>query len=191
MNLEEFLRVYGYWAIFIGTFFEGETVLIIGSLMAYQGYLFLPYVILAAFGGTFLGDQFYFYLGRSYGQRILDRRPSWQKQAGKVEHLLKRFQNYLIFFFRFLYGLRTITPFVIGLSRISHRKFLFLNTLGAGIWSLLIGGAGYLFGALLETILGDLKKFEGVIFILMGLAGALVWGIHIYYRKGRRNSPPR
>jgi len=188
MNMEEFLGVYGYWAIFFGTFIEGETVLIIGGLMAYQGYLSLPWVILAAFGGTLSGDQLYFYLGRIYGARILGRRPTWQKRADKVYHLLERSQNYLIFFFRFLYGLRTITPFVIGLSRISPRKFLFLNALGAVVWSLLIGSAGYLFGNLLEGLLGNLKEYEFMILGLIALTGILIWGSHIYWRKGPTKS---
>ena len=190
VNWQEFLSTYGYWAILVGTLIEGETILIIGGLMAYQGYLSLPWVMLSGFGGTLLGDQLYFYLGRIYGLRLLRRRPSWQKQIGKVERLLDRFQNYLILLFRFLYGLRTVTPFVIGLSRISPRKFLLLNALGAVVWSFLVGAAGYLFGTLLETILGDLKKFERIIFLLMALAGAIVWGIYLYFRKRRKNSLP-
>ncbi|HYB20914.1 MAG TPA: hypothetical protein VEH09_08285 [Thermodesulfobacteriota bacterium] len=39
---ERLFDTYGYWAILVGTFFEGETVLILGGFVASQGYLNLP-----------------------------------------------------------------------------------------------------------------------------------------------------
>ena len=185
MRLEELLNTYGYWAILAGCFFEGETILVIGAFAAYQGYLHLPWVILAAYGGTFLADQLYFYLGRLYGQKILKKRPYWQNQVGKVQRLLKQFQTALILLFRFLYGLRTVTPFVIGMSAISPRKFLLLNALGAMIWAVVIGSGGYAFGSVLEGLLGNVKKFERIILVLMAATGGLIWGAYIYFRRRR------
>jgi membrane protein DedA with SNARE-associated domain len=57
---ETILKTYGYWAIFIGTFAEGETILILGGIAAKLGYLALPWVILAAFVGGLCGDQLFF-----------------------------------------------------------------------------------------------------------------------------------
>ena len=141
MNLEEFLSVYGYWAIFIGTFFEGETILIIGSLMAYQGYLFWPYVILAAFGGTLWGPVLF-----------LSGMELWPEDSEQASILAEAGWK----------SRASTRP----ISELSHLLFRFfaepsLGTPGAIVWSLLIGAAGYLFGVFLETILGDLKKFEG------------------------------
>ena len=183
MTLEEFLSAYGYWAILAGCFLEGETVLVIGSFAAYQGYLHLPWVIAAAYGGALLGDQLYFFLGRVYGQRFLKSRPHWQGRVVKVQGLLKRFQIWLILLFRFLYGIRTITPFVIGMSGIPPRKFLFFNAIGAMIWAVLVGIGGYAFGTVLEGLLGDVKRYERLILALIALTGILVWGTFIYYRR--------
>ena len=66
--LESLIDTYGYIAIFIGTLLEGETVLVLGGFAAFRGYLSLPYVILTAFIGSMLGDQFFFYLGRTHAQ---------------------------------------------------------------------------------------------------------------------------
>jgi len=62
--LREYLELHGYWVLFIGTFLEGEAILIMAGFLAFQGYLNVGGVILTAFAGSFLGDQFYFYLGR-------------------------------------------------------------------------------------------------------------------------------
>ncbi|OGW54076.1 MAG: hypothetical protein A2Y81_02175 [Nitrospirae bacterium RBG_13_43_8] len=51
--LENLIKTYGYWAMLIGTFLEGETILIIGGFVAYLGYLKLSLVMLIAFIGSF------------------------------------------------------------------------------------------------------------------------------------------
>lgn len=49
MNLEEVVTHYGYIGILIGTFLEGETILIIAGFLAHRGYLELPFVIVRIF----------------------------------------------------------------------------------------------------------------------------------------------
>lgn len=182
MELENLISTYGYWAILVGTFLEGETILILGGFAASRGYLALPFVLLSGFFGTFCGDQLYFYLGRRYGQKMV-RRSYWEGRLEKVQGLMARFQTSLILLFRFLYGLRTIIPFAIGMGAISARKFFLLNALSASIWALVVGIGGYLFGQFLELLLGDLKKYEEAILGGIALAGVLIWSIYFSCRK--------
>jgi membrane protein DedA with SNARE-associated domain len=183
MSLEELISTYGYAAIAIGTFVEGETVLVLGGFAAHRGYLELPWVLVSAFFGTLLGDQVYFYMGRARGESFLERRPNWKYKSEKVFALLNRHQTLLILGFRFLYGLRTVTPFLIGASRISPLRFLILNSLGASIWSIVIGVMGYMFGQALELIIGDIKRYEAWLFLGLAASGLIVWGIHFLSKK--------
>ena len=153
--METFLQSYGYLAIMLGTFLEGETILILGGLAAQRGYLDLTGVILAAFIGSLCGDQLFFYLGRRHSDFLM-RRPSWQANLARANRLIDRFQTPLILGFRFLYGLRTVTPFALGISRVPVWRFVLLNVLGAGIWAAAISTGGFLFGNVLEKILGNL-----------------------------------
>jgi membrane protein DedA with SNARE-associated domain len=187
LSLETFLQTYGYWALLVGTLFEGETILIMGGLAAHRGYLSLPLVILAAFAGTLAGDQFFFFLGRKKGKAFLDTRPSWKPNIEKVHVLLDRYQTLLILGFRFLYGLRTVTPFVIGMSRVKTGRFIILNVIGAFVWAVAFGTGGYLFGAALEVLLQEVKRYEFLAFLTIALAGIAVWTVH-FYRKSRRKS---
>lgn len=185
MSLEELISNYGYIAVGIGTFFEGETVLVIGGFAAHRGYLDLPWVIFSAFAGTLFGDQLFFYMGRFKGKDILSFRPYWKAKYDKVSLLLEKNQNWLIIGFRFLYGLRTITPFLIGGSRISPVRFLILNTVGALGWAIIIGTLGFLFGHAFETVLGDIKHYELWMFGSVLLAGIILWITH--FRKKKAN----
>ena len=81
MSLESFIQSYGYGALFLGTLLEGETALILAGLTAHMGLMKLPLVILVALLGSFLGDQFFFFLGRRKGAALLERHPVWRHRA--------------------------------------------------------------------------------------------------------------
>ena len=186
ITLEPLIETYGYLAILIGTFLEGETILVLGGFAAHRGYLSLPWVILVAFIGSLCGDQLFFYLGRKQSQVILAKRKSWKGRIDRAQRLLDRFRTPLILGFRFLYGLRTVAPFVIGMSSVATGRFVILNTVGALVWAVSVGGASYLFGHTVETILGDIKLYEIEVLGAIAITGALIWTVHFYRRrKGR------
>jgi len=174
---------YGYAAILIGTFLEGETILILAGLAAHQGYLTLPGVITAAFLGSLCGDQLFFYLGRKHSQSVMSKRPSWKAKAEKIDKLMNRYQTPMILAFRFLYGLRTVAPFVIGTSAVSFKKFAFLNAIGALVWAVAVGSGGYLFGNALEVFIGKVKHYEVQVFAIIALLGFLIWSVYFYCRR--------
>jgi len=187
MNLAQVLQDYGYPALLLGTFLEGETILVLGGLAAHLGYLSLEWVIACGFCGTLIGDQLFFFLGRRHGQSLLARFPSWKPRAARVSALLERHQNLLIAGFRFVYGLRTVTPFAIGISNVSYIRFAALNLIGAAIWSITVGLAGYFFGEAMETILGDLKRYELALMAGLVLIAGVVWLIRLYRQRRPRS----
>jgi membrane protein DedA with SNARE-associated domain len=175
VTLESLVEHYGYVAILVGCLVEGETVLLLGGFAAHRGYLRLAGVIAAAFFGTVLGDQFYFLLGRERGRAFLARRPTWRGPLARVEPLVRRHQNLLIFGFRFLYGIRTVTPFALGFARVSPLRFLALNLPSALAWSVAVTGLGYLTGDALQALLGNLRRYEALVFAAIAATGAFLF----------------
>ncbi len=183
MSLEELISTYGYAAIAIGAFFEGETILVLGGLAASRGYLDLPWVLVSAFLGTLFGDQLYFYIGRAKGHSIIEKRKKWKAKSEKVFSLLNKHQVLLILGFRFLYGLRTVTPILLGASRIAPFNFLIFNILGALAWTIVVGVLGYMFGHTLEVIIGDVKRYELWLFIGLAALGVIIRTIFHLFSK--------
>jgi membrane protein DedA with SNARE-associated domain len=183
MNLQYLVEHYGYLAVFVGTFLEGETVLVMAGFAAHRGYLELPWVMLIAFVGSFLGDQMYFFLGRRHGRAILARFPRMQPSAEKVHALLERYHAPLIVALRFLYGIRTVGPMAIGMSKVPAARFLFFNALGGLIWAPLIAGGGYLFGNALELVLEDARRYEEAALWGLLALGALLGLFHWLHGK--------
>jgi membrane protein DedA with SNARE-associated domain len=190
MDFPGLVDSYGYLAVFIGAFLEGETILALAGLAANRGYLdFFSVVMIAGFAG-FLGDQFYFFLGRLKGAKILRRFPHAQERAHKFDALLSRWHAPLIICIRFMYGLRILGPIMLGMGRVKAWKFVFYNFIGAAIWAPLIAGIGYLFGSILESVLGDLKRVELWAFVAMVVIGLMLFFLHwLRARDEDRHSP--
>ena len=185
-NLQQLIEHYGYLAVFIGAVVEGETILVMAGFLAHEGYLNVAGVMaIAAFGG-FLGDQFFFALGRYRGREVLARFPSLQARATRVGLLVLRYQNWLIVFIRFMYGLRVAGPILLGMTPVSHVRFAVVNLLGAIIWATLIGGAGYLFGQAVGLFLHDAQRYQAFALGTILLLGIGVW-IYRRYRPEARS----
>jgi membrane protein DedA with SNARE-associated domain len=185
MSFESLIMHYGYPLLFLGVILEGETFVIIAAFLAHRGYLSLPGVILVAFLGTFAVDQFFFLLGRTQGTVFLAKQPTWQPGVAKAQALLQRYNLLLIIGFRFLYGLRTVTPLMIGLSGFSARRFAMLNALGGLIWTVVMAALGYVFGQTLEVVFADVGRYEMWIVLTLVLVGSVV-GLYHLYRQRRR-----
>lgn len=187
MSLELFIITYGYPALLIGTFLEGETILVIAGFLAYRQYLSLHWVIIVAFLGSFAGDQLFFYLGRTRGNAFLKKRPHWETKVQKVRNLLHLHHTWIIIGFRFLYGFRNITPFGIGMSGFSDRRFFWLNALGGLVWSSLVASGGYFLGQIMESFLVRLKKYELRIIVAIAVIGSVIWTYLFIKRKVAQN----
>lgn len=177
MDLEHLIATYGYLALFVGSVFEGETVLVLGGFLAHRGYLKLPVVIAVSFCATFLVDQLFFLLGRTKGIEWLEKRPRWKARSSKVLSLLQKHQIGLMLGFRFLYGLRTLTPFLLGAGGVSPGRFLPLNGIGASIWACALGLLGYGLGQALELFLEEAKRYELLVMGIIVFAGVAFWAI--------------
>ena len=177
MDIPGLIETYGYWAVLVGAFLEGETVLALAGLAAYRGYLDFYTVVAIAMIAGFAGDQFYFFLGRHKGGRILARFPNAQERAHKFDALLARWHAPLIICIRFMYGFRILGPVMLGMGRVPAWKFMFYNLIGAAIWAPLVAGVGYFFGNVLEVALHDMKRFElwgFAIVLAIGIAGVII-----------------
>jgi membrane protein DedA with SNARE-associated domain len=176
--MEELVAQWGYLAVLIGTFFEGETVLVLGGFAAHQGYLRLDLVMACAFVGSLCGDQVWFWVGRRFGRRWLERHPGKAQAVERVTGMLDRWGAWFVLSFRFLYGLRSISPVAIGLTSISALRFTALNVVAASLWSVAVGFLGYVSGNAVEAVLGRLSVWEHRIMAAIGIALAL-YVIHL------------
>lgn len=184
MSVTELVSHYGYFAVAIGCLLEGETVLLTAGFAAHRGMLGLWPVLGIAFVASALGDQIFFQLGRHQGARLKARFPALARAAPRIDELLTRYHTPLILGIRFMVGLRVAGPILIGSAGIAPLRFTLLNLCGAAVWACVIGLAGYTFGAVIETFLGDLRHLEE--WILLALLVIVPLALHFVHGHRRR-----
>jgi membrane protein DedA with SNARE-associated domain len=155
----ELLSDIGYLALFIGTALEGEAVLLSAAIAAQMGYLSFPLVVLIAWIGGISGDHFFYILGRYKGDRIIGSKHFMTNRIKNLITVIEQRRVPFILGIRFMYGLRMVAPFAIGVAGIRVRSFTLLNACSGLIWSVTFAVAGYAFGVTIVSFFADpLKK---------------------------------
>jgi membrane protein DedA with SNARE-associated domain len=146
----------GWFYLFtvIWTFFEGETFVLLAAAVSANGSIDPVKLGACAWLGSYLGDQCWFFLGRTCGPLLLRRFPNWQHSIDMVHRWLERWGTVFILTFRFVYGIRNFSPVAIGLSDLGILRFMILNFIAAGLWSVTFVSVGYLFGHELGQVMG-------------------------------------
>ena len=171
MYLEEWLNAYGIWAVLVASCFEGEMVSVLAGIGSRTGHLPWPWVIFVTWLGTFSATQVWFFAGRYAGDKILRSRPHLIPKIERATQLIDRWGIGVFVFYRYLYGLRTVTPFAIGMTGISPIKFVLIDGLCWLVWLGGLASLGYAFGDIateyLEVIVMYQKWFLGALILLI------------------------
>ena len=176
--VDDYLAQYGYIAIIMGTFLEGETTVLLGGIFSKLNYMELHRVILWAFAGTLLGDCTFFFLGKSVGRNMINKFEFLHSKIPLANRIIKRYGNFILFLVRFFVGIRGIILILLGCTDISKRTFLLYSTLSALLWSVAISLIGFLFGEVVYIFAHDVKKYE--IYVIPAVLTGVVALILIY-----------
>jgi membrane protein DedA with SNARE-associated domain len=173
-----------YSIVFLWTFLEGETVVIFAGFAAAQGLVDPLGLLVAAWLGSFAGDQFYFWIARNFGVKLLDRFPRWRHGVDGALRWLERYDAGFILSFRFIYGVRNFSSFALGLSAVKWDRFLRLNFAAAGLWAASFIAIGYFLGHAFRAMLGDLARSFSLVMLGVFVAiGAGMWLLHRLQRR--------
>lgn len=182
--LIELIKEYGYIILFLWSILEGEMGLIMGGLLCHTGDMTLALAIIVAGFGGFVGDQIYFYIGR-YNKGYIQRKMVSQRRKFALAHLLlKKYGWPIIFVQRFLYGLRTIIPISIGLTRYSAKMYAFINFLSGFVWASITIVPVYIYGEEILSLFEWAKEhFYLAIPFALVMIGGLMYFFHVKTQK--------
>lgn len=151
----------GYGAVFTGTILEGEIALIIAGIAVRRGILDVLPTFIIAFLGAYAGDLIWFFMGRYRGHYLIKIWPWLRKMLdGKLGKLVHQHFNLISFGMRFMYGLRSAVPLLLGMSKIETKRFVLWNGLGVFVWTSVTFYLGYFFGGILSPYFKSLKRYE-------------------------------
>jgi membrane protein DedA with SNARE-associated domain len=189
-SFSEFVKDWGYWAVFLGAIVEGEVVILTASALAAYEYLSIYYVFLVSFLTTVIVDQVLFWLGHRMGTEwITTKFKRVAKVRDEVFNLLRKMDVLFIFSFRFIYGIRMASPLIIGSAHVNPYRFALFNTLSGLAWAFITCFIGYVVADMVMDGRLDSMPRSYLILILLIII-ALVVGIGLKFRRANRQSPP-
>lgn len=151
----------------------GETAVITGGVLAANGSMSIPLVLVTAIVGGIAGDNITYGIGRLVGaparQRLFRSEKAVQRLAW-AEVQLERRATFIIIAARFIPGGRTATMFAAGGLEMPWRRFVVADAIAAAAWVLYAFGLGFLGG---ETFRHSLWKPLGIAFIIAAIVTAL------------------
>lgn len=140
------LETSGYIILFLYSLGGGLVALIGAGVLSFMGKMDLTLSITIAFIANFIGDGLLFYMARYHKREMMEYLSKHKRKLAFSHLLLKRRGAWIIVIKKFIYGLKTLIPLAVGLTKYDFWKFSLYNAIGALIWAIIVGGGSYLFG---------------------------------------------
>jgi membrane-associated protein len=143
-----FLIVFFETGVVVTPFLPGDSLLFATGALAAAGVLDLGAVLVLLSAAAIIGDNMNYWIGRGVGPRVFTQDSRWLKR----EYLLQTKRYYerhggkTVVLARFMPIVRTFSPFVAGIGRMSYPRFLAFDIGGGIFWVCGFGLLGYFFG---------------------------------------------
>lgn len=185
-----FAIIFAESGLLFGFFLPGDSLLFTAGLLASQGKLNLPIILVGCFVAAVTGDQ----VGYAFGHRAgpaLFRRPNSrffkQEHIHRADEFFERHGSKTIVIARFVPIVRTFAPILAGVGRMDYRKFITFNVLGGLLWAVGVTLLGYILGEAIPNI----DKYLLPVIALIVVASVLPVAFEfLKARKRRRSAEP-
>lgn len=171
---------------FVGLLAPGETVVIIGGVVAGQGHIDVLILLAVTWACALAGDATSYMLGRRLGRRfLLEHGPRvgiTEERLRRVERFFGRYGLATILIGRFVGFVRPVAPFLAGSSGYPRGRFLAVAVAGTGLWSAAFVMLGYLFWQSFDEAVAIAKHGS----LAVGALAAVVIGVRLVQRRRSR-----
>jgi len=169
------LTTWGYLALAFFSFGGSLVVTAAAGVLSFMGEmnLFLSLAIGIIF--NYIGDMFLFYLGK-YQKK--DIKPYFEKHKRKLALstlILRKYGVWAIFIQKFLYGIKTLVPISMALSRYDFKKFGFYNIFASIFFVTVIMVSAYYAGGTIKALFNYFKEYPWVPFVLLASVLGIIW----------------
>ena len=175
--MEELIKEWGYIVLFLYSFGGGFLALAVAGVLSYTGDLNIVASIIVAGSANFVGDQFLFTLARnnkSYAKTMMGK---YGRKVALAHLLMRRYGSPVVFLQKYIYGIKTLIPLAMGLTKYSIKKFMVFNALATIVWAIVVGYSSYYMGEVILNMADEFKMY-GIALVI-----AIILTVTYYVRK--------
>jgi membrane protein DedA with SNARE-associated domain len=144
------LATYGYLILAFYSFGGGMGALIGASILSAMGKMDIAASVAVASVSNYIGSNFLFYMAQTNKHTV---KGYISKFKGRIHArsvlLMRRYGWMAVFVHKYIYGVKTLIPIILGISRYDLRKFLIINFFASLLWGVVVGLTGYFFSAVI------------------------------------------
>ena len=155
--MEQLIQDWGYVALFLYSFGGGFLGLVFAGVLSYAGDLNIYISILVAGVSNFLGDQFLFFIARKNKNYAKDMMKKYGRKIALAHLMMRRYGSFVLFIKKYIYGIKTLIPLAMGITKYSALKFTIFNAMAAILWACVIGYASFTAGEFILNLSEDFK----------------------------------
>ena len=164
--MEELIKDWGYIALFAYSFGGGFVGLIIAGVLSFAGDLNIYISIVVAASANFIGDQFLFFLARKNKSYAKNMMKNYGRKIALAHIMMRKYGSLVVFIQKYVYGIKTLIPLAMGLTKYSGIKFTILNIIATIVWAVVVGYGSYSAGEYILSIADDFK-YVGIGIVLV------------------------
>ena len=169
------IETYGYIAIFLYSLGGGFIGLMAGAVLAFAGKLDLGTVMAVAFVSNFLGDMLLFYLARYEKAQVKPYLHKHRRKLALSHLLMKKHGSWIIVVQKFVYGIKTLIPIAIGLTKYEFKKFGIINFFAAILWTGVVGFGSHAAGGSITTMFSLISNKPWLAPLILFAFAGLLW----------------
>ena len=178
------LETWGYFAIAFFAFGGSLFIVAAAGVFSYMGKMDLTTALAVATVSNYIGDMFLFYLGKYQKKEI---QPYFAKQKRKLALatlIMRKYGVFAIFIQKFLYGIKTLVPLSMALSKYDFKKFGFYNIFASILFVMTIGLSAYYSSEAIISFFTVIKERPWIApVVLIGIVGVVWWSMEKMTKK--------
>lgn len=185
-SIFENLTTYGYIGLFIYSLGGGFVGLIAAGVLSFMGKMDLSLSMSIAFVSNALGDIMLFYMARYQKSMMMEGLRKHRRKLALAHIMMKKYGSWIIFIQKFIYGLKTLIPIAIGLTKYEFKRFVILNVASSAVWALVFGFGSYYFGGVLVEAAQVISDKPWIAPLIVLILGGLIW-FYLSHATKKRN----
>ncbi len=174
--IDALIAKYGLVIVFFGCALEGDTVAITSGVLAHRGLMPYGAVLAAAMLGAWAADVGVFLLARRYRDHPRVLRALAHPRSQRLARRLLSRPRLLASVFRFLPGLRTLTPVLLATATpMRTLPYVCITGIAAGVWAAAMVLVGHVIGTAIAAFWGHVTRTE----LLLAVPAVILVGLGV------------
>ena len=128
--------------------------LIGAGILSSMGKMDITLSIVIATTTNFIGDNVLFYLAQTNKREVQKYLTKHKRKIAYTNLLMRRYGWLVVFLQKYVYGVKTLVPIVMGLTKYDIRKFTLLNVPASILWGLVVGLVSFYFSEAVRGWIG-------------------------------------